>query len=444
MSELVRVDTPRFVHTTQDEKEWGIAASRTRRYVEFEKAGTVLQQNFFWGVEELVNLLKEEGLSDQLKFQVIGKDRNRIHFHHCGLELRSVAQKCQGLYPYFYNYNQQAFIFYPQPPSDSERHLASEVGLSESHTAKRKSINACIEQANRYRRSISLPSPVKFTFNPRAADEANLKAVYQKFQGLCIGECHDHEYPKKFILQNMEKLAELGVKTLFTEYFLYDTQQHLLDQYFDDPNPDAEIPLVLQAWAEMFGPTLHMLEMLREAKRNRIRVVGIDTSTTRTISLMDSTGRSHTRASIGRRRVQAMNFIAQQIIGHEKGDSKYLAHMGLSHAATETVYDKRVPFSCLKGLLSRPQITTPGLADLLQCPLFYITDHGICIEKVSVNTDVHVYSDAVHKNVHVRLDRPKDDKPWTTLQKCKTVAKALAVLAVLGAIAAARLLKRGE
>ena len=55
--------------------------------------------------------------------------------------------------------------------------------------------------------------------------EQIFEAVYKKYDGLCVGERHWEIGAKRILIQNMRKLKDMGVKTIFLEHLLYDKHQ---------------------------------------------------------------------------------------------------------------------------------------------------------------------------------------------------------------------------
>ena len=66
----------------------------------------------------------------------------------------------------------------------------------------------------------------------------------------CVGENHSDQAPKKFLIENMRLLKEVGYEILFLEHLLYNsTLQDSLDFYFESP-PKADMPQDLQNYLE--------------------------------------------------------------------------------------------------------------------------------------------------------------------------------------------------
>lgn len=375
----------------------GPEAAQPRSYVTFPRADTVLKAESGTAIEDLHNVLVDEGLLEHLKVEFIHAPTPMVRFQHSKDELAGLADKHVELYPFFGNGSD--YCFSKESEEDTQ---PSMMGLSESPTAKRKLVRDLIEQADRYFATTPARSPVKFTFKKEATDVENLTAAYQKFQGLCIGETHFDVAPKKFLVDNMQVLRDLGVRTLFMEDYMYDVQQTLLDHYFETPG--AEPPHLLEAyqerWDELYefeAPYTYM-DILRKAKQCGIRIVGIDTSVSNEID-SSLAGNPDPMA-----RMRGMNFAAKQIIDREKGSGKYLAFMGQCHAATMTEYHKDEPKRVVRS--------STGIADILQCPLINIEDAVDDDRELTlVNTDRQDESEPFwhEKHIHLYLLRRREE-----------------------------------
>lgn len=383
---------PRIAPEEPREEKEGYSSPTQRSYIQFPRGDCVLQAKTATRIEKLRKVLEKEGLLPHLKFKIEGR---RIFFQHSREELIALGEKYPKLIPYFSNNDRIPCFFretvkVPRP---------SKKGLSESINPKIKLVRSLVQQANRYFQENPVSPPVNFTFKTDASDKENLQAVYKQFQGLCLGETHSDINPKKFLLENMETLRDLGVKTLFMEDFLYDTQQTLLDQYFQATDQPFLLQVFVEHWTATYGfpPLYGYEEILKKAKQCGIRIVGIDTS------IANEVDTSEYGKKDPMERLRTMNFVAQQIIAKEKGDGKYLALMGSLHATTITQF--------FKNSSTRVAYTSPGMADLLQCPLIVIEDNENGQEKtprVNIsridNSEVPAWHE---KHIHLHLQRSK-------------------------------------
>lgn len=391
------LETAKKIKRLKPEKGESIApsATRPRSYIQFPTADCVLEADAQGTIEALQNILETEGLLQHMRVEFVHGPISKVRFQHGRAELAAISHKYSKIAPFFCNAKDYCFF-----KEEFEDQRPSLMGLSESPTSKRTLVRSLVDAADRHFAFAPARSPVEFTFEAGATDREHLEAAYRRFQGLCIGECHLDGNPKKFLIDNMEILRDLGVKTLFMEDYLYDTQQPLLDHYFE--TPDAKPPLLVKTfqdgWSEAYGfkAPYTYVDILRKAKSLGIRIVGIDTSAANEMGI-GSSGKPNPMA-----RLRAMNYVAQQIIDREKGEGKYLAFMGGLHAGTITQYDKDEP--------SRVAFTSTGMADLLQCPLIMVEDSRDGSEKPTlVNIARKDGGDPAwhEKHIHLLLVRPK-------------------------------------
>lgn len=150
----------------------------------------------------------------------------------------------------------------------------------------------------------------------------------------CIGEAHRDIAPKRFLIENMKLLKERGYETLFMEHLFYDSaMQDSLDDYFQGSEMTADLEDYLKRLNTGFdGPIeehlsvsdYNFLTLVRSAKENGIKVVGIDTNES---YLMGKTE----YGSHGEERMRGMNFVAQEVIKKESNSKKWVALMGNLH-----------------------------------------------------------------------------------------------------------------
>lgn len=208
-----------------------------------------------------------------------------------------------------------------------------------------------------------------------------LSSIFERYQGLCIGEAHHTDTtPKQFLIDHMEHLKEqCGVETLFLEHILYDTIQPFLDDYIESPR-DAEMPLILSRYLAFLDLTCDLSQsptsfkaVVEAAKRNGIRVVAIDTS------LSYEAGFDARNGSHGRDRMLGMNYAASKIIPHEAVVGNYVTLIGCMHGS-QVLYDT-------------PTVPVPGVAELLQIPFIILEDSTQAQNEVIA--PVTSYKDAV-------------------------------------------------
>lgn len=150
--------------------------------------------------------------------------------------------------------------------------------------------------------------------------------------GIYLCEIHHHKFPKKFLAENLEYFKQLGVKTLFFEFLLYDRHQKLLDEYFNSPH--EELPTELAAY-------LHCKDLasdcgfsgytaiVKAAKKAGIRVVALD-SYPAILSYLKSFQSKYLDGD-EQFRIRSFNGFAAKIIENESHGEPYLAFLGFDH-----------------------------------------------------------------------------------------------------------------
>ncbi|QBR83102.1 hypothetical protein E3983_01250 [Legionella israelensis] len=117
-----------------------------------------------------------------------------------------------------------------------------------------------------------------------------LRKQGNQHQGIFINEIHHHQFPKRFIKENLDYFKELGIKTLFFEFLFYERHQLLLDEYFcsehDELPPELACYLNFKDKASGCGFSGYT-DIVKAAKKAGIRIVALDSyasilTTTRT------------------------------------------------------------------------------------------------------------------------------------------------------------------
>lgn len=349
---------------------------------QFARAYTTLTSRDPSAILELQEVLKKLGLYDQMKIELIKTGTLlEMRLFHGGQELVILAEKYKELAPYF----SYLTLFSGDDPSFC---LESEKGIFEDTATKQLLMRSLLKAADRHF-SFMTPLPVQCDLQKvaQSSDPEILKEIYQRksFKKLCVGERHREVASKKFIIDNLVLLRSMGITTLFMEFFNYDTMQPYLDEYFasesDQMHPLLEMVLAQGDRLNGFTSPYSYTDLVREAKKARIRVVGIDTS----LSYELPTGADEER-------IRGMNYAAQKIIQYEQGDGKCIILLGGAHAPT---------------LVSSSNYSIPGIADLLQSPYIMIQDNDNGTSKGSANLSNVPFTDCwTKKHVHLLLERP--------------------------------------
>lgn len=341
-------------------------------------------------IEELSKLLEKLGLLEHLHVKMSEKDESTnpaMKILHLGREIEPLVRKHNELIPYFFNRTGNSCFVQGQCYTGAS---ISEKGLFEDFTVKKALLTALLEEADREFRSFaSPPPPIDFTPSEEAlsSDVQLLEDVFktQDFEGLCLGENHQQQLSKKFILDNLTNFKNQGVTTLFMEHFMHDTMQPYLDAYF--ASPSAPMSPILEAYIEDVDRRMisrapyTLMSIVRSAKEAGIRIVGIDSS------IAAGAGFDPISGTSGPVRWKAMNYTAQQVIQKEKGSGKYVALFGNSHGSNMHTNSEVVP----------------GLANLLKVPFFCLEDSSNATSSARVN----VSPNRQIRHAHLHLKRPK-------------------------------------
>lgn len=351
-----------------------------RTYLHFERERPRLssvETQKEW-IESLKTTLVTLGLQDQIKYEVQG---DTILFHHSGLELTALADKYKELKPFFLSEKGNSSFGRVSAGSTSQIGLRESEDLRANRLGK---IREFIRKAGNYFDLQEELPPVSCTVSQDAltSEKAILRdiLVEQAFPGICIGEKHLHRNPKRFLIENMEALKEMGVATLFMEHLHYDTMQPYLDAYLASdsetmpPILDSYLQWLDKEW-ELTAPYTYK-EVVRKAKTCGIRVVGIDTSVA-----ADSAYKLEKNPVP---RVKAFNYAAEKIINHEQGSGKYVALMGKGHGSRNKFAQE-----------------IPGVADLLRCPNLVVHDPNDGTTSIQLNV-----KETNGAHTHVRLQKP--------------------------------------
>lgn len=180
--------------------------------------------------------------------------------------------------------------------------------------------------------------PIDFDLNisPSASpkDMMNQILTQKNFSGVLIGENHHEYFPKKILIENMQQLKSQGVDTFFLEHLQYDIIQPDLDEYMK--SPDDKMPDILEAYLDRLdtGQLLNIdhpygfKALVKAAKKNNLRVVGIDTEASYLAGYSTRSG------SEGSDRIRGLNYQAQEIMHQEGGGKKFVALVGNAHVST--------------------------------------------------------------------------------------------------------------
>ena len=153
--------------------------------------------------------------------------------------------------------------------------------------------------------------------------------VFDSQPGMCLNDNHGETGGKDFLTDNMASMKQKGVDTLFIEHF-WEEHQPLLDEYMtggdNDPLPkplEEFINRVLEKEPTMKGK---FTGMLAEAKKQKMRLVGLDS--------FDAKTREDGDPRKWDQRAAKFNAKAAEIVNREKGAGKFLLLAGDDHNNT--------------------------------------------------------------------------------------------------------------
>ncbi len=172
---------------------------------------------------------------------------------------------------------------------------------------------------------------------PKLPAEASPKqmivSVYERSNGLVIGESHFQSGSKRYLIDNMALLKKQKVRVLYMEHFMTDFHQADLDLF----HKTGEMPENLKAYtsSQDIGHATDrasgytFMQVLSTAQKNGIRIQAIDCLASYRQAWMRSPG------PLTRQRM--MNFYAHRIIEADqatRGASRWVALVGNSHSNT--------------------------------------------------------------------------------------------------------------
>ncbi|ASQ46619.1 ankyrin repeat domain-containing protein [Legionella clemsonensis] len=174
-----------------------------------------------------------------------------------------------------------------------------------------------------------------------------IKTVFDHYPGMILGESHESEAPKRFVIENIDFLAEQGVKVIFLEHLLIEECAEALETYLtasdDGPIPEPlKTKLHLQDYHRSLKASPYNFTNLVTAVKlhnlknpdKLLRIVPFDTE--QSYSISSDNPANTTRA-------QVMNYLAHITIEKEKArfnavnpeqKFKFVGFMGEVHTNT--------------------------------------------------------------------------------------------------------------
>lgn len=158
-----------------------------------------------------------------------------------------------------------------------------------------------------------------------------LSKIYEKNNGIAIGEYHSSIASKKFIIENIDVLHKNGVRTLYLEHLQTDMHQDDLDGFFKTgvmsvrlQNFITELDLMFETdWLGRYT----FMTLIKTAQKRKIRITAID-SFVSYYGIPPSSGSTD--------RVALMNYYSHLLINVNQlhHQSKWIALVGSAHINT--------------------------------------------------------------------------------------------------------------
>ncbi|MCH9626148.1 MAG: hypothetical protein S4CHLAM123_13410 [Chlamydiales bacterium] len=176
-----------------------------------------------------------------------------------------------------------------------------------------------------------------------------LSEIFETNRGFVLGENHEEEFTKSFLTENMNFLHELGVRTIFTEFFFIKDQKELDDYIY---GKGSDFPKNIKKRIDEIKKfnMLYNDNMLRAAKANQIRIVALDDPLADKMRIENTL---YINSDSCWSRMHGFNYLAQKIIKREHHSQKFVVHVGAAHMTAYSQSDER---------------KVPGIADIFEIP----------------------------------------------------------------------------
>ncbi|MFZ6773121.1 membrane-targeted effector domain-containing toxin [Undibacterium sp. SXout7W] len=218
-----------------------------------------------------------------------------------------------------------------------------------------------------------------------ASHETVIKTVLEKYEGIVIGEGHQHATSKQFVIDNLQTLKDRGVQTLFLEHLLSDMHRDALEQYLGFESGSA-MPDKLRHYLEdqnrghlCNGEQYNFFTLVEAAKEAGLKIVPIDCYA----SYFAYESGAYVVTEDTRSRIEVMNYLAVEKIKNRENDGKWIAFVGSAHANTH--------------------MDVPGVAELTDTLSVVVSDTKENPSNPSVRTNVKNYADKI-KHVDIVIE----------------------------------------
>nr|WP_041474260.1 membrane-targeted effector domain-containing toxin [Erwinia sp. Ejp617] len=155
--------------------------------------------------------------------------------------------------------------------------------------------------------------------------------IYERNNGVAIGEDHSSIASKKFIIDNIDVLYKNGVRTLYIEHLQTDMHQADLDSYFQTGEMSLSLKefindMDVMGWTDLLG-IYNFMTLIQTAQKRKIRITAID-------SFVSYNGFSPGSGNTDR--VALMNYYSHLLINKNQlhRQNKWIALVGSAHTNT--------------------------------------------------------------------------------------------------------------
>ncbi len=173
--------------------------------------------------------------------------------------------------------------------------------------------------------------PVMPVIEPQPSITQFIQELYQKTDGVVIGEFHASIASKKFIIDNLPLMAQQNVKTLYMEHLMTDLHQLDLDRFFDTGHMSKRLLDDIRTLdnGHLTDPdkVYNFEKLVIKARQHGIEVRAIDCAASYHLKGM--------RLETATTRQQMMNYFASRTIRRHQavmGKHRWVALVGNTHA----------------------------------------------------------------------------------------------------------------
>lgn len=231
------------------------------------------------------------------------------------------------------------------------------VAMIECHHPLEKAEPALFKEAENYfSHLVEQTNKKKIPKKMAETPTEQLFSLLSENEGIAIGELHEDQASKKLLIDNMPRLKQQGVETIFLEH-ISDTFQDALDAFY--ASPTLEMPRALRLVLEredrnrgLTSKPYNFVNLVLQAKRCGIRVVAIETYASYFQPSFHDDNFTHIRCSM-------MNYVAANAFEKNRkskdNPGKYLFFVGSAH-------------------INKAYSGVAGISEITGCPTLVVED----------------------------------------------------------------------